>query len=54
MLGPTLLSLHNVAYYLRLLARARQAIEQGCWSEFRAGCLARWGDSTYDDPFGSM
>lgn len=44
MLGPTLLSLHNVAYYLRLLARARQAIEEGRFEAFRAGCLARWGD----------
>jgi queuine tRNA-ribosyltransferase len=51
MLGPTLLSLHNVGYYLRLVARAREAIEQGQWASFRAGQLARWSDSTYDDPF---
>src|SRR5262245_24762973 len=29
MLGPTLLSLHNVAFYLRLMADVRQAIEAG-------------------------
>jgi queuine tRNA-ribosyltransferase len=53
MLGPTLLSLHNVAHYLRLVARAREAIEQRRWAEFRSAQLARWGDSTYDDPFSS-
>jgi queuine tRNA-ribosyltransferase len=45
MLGPTLLSLHNVAYYLRLASRAREAIEQGRFAAFHAGCLARWGGS---------
>ena len=42
MLGPTLLSLHNVAFYCRLLAEARQAIEEQRFAEFRAVCLARW------------
>jgi queuine tRNA-ribosyltransferase len=45
MLGPTLLSLHNVAYYLRLVARAREAIEQRRFAAFHAGCLARWDGS---------
>jgi queuine tRNA-ribosyltransferase len=45
MLGPTLLSLHNVAFYCRLMAEARAAIEQGRYGAFRAGCLARWGAS---------
>jgi queuine tRNA-ribosyltransferase len=45
MLGPTLLSLHNVAYYLDLVSKARAAIEQGRFDAFRAVCLARWGDS---------
>jgi queuine tRNA-ribosyltransferase len=36
MLGPTLLSLHNVAFYCRLLAEARQAIREGRLAEFRA------------------
>lgn len=44
MLGPTLLSLHNVAYYLGLMTRARAAIEAGAFAAFRAGCLARWGE----------
>ncbi len=43
MLGPTLLSLHNVAYYLRLMAEARAAVAAGRFAAFRAGCLARWG-----------
>ena len=42
MLGPTLLSLHNVAYYLRLMADARSAIAAGGFETFRAGRLARW------------
>jgi queuine tRNA-ribosyltransferase len=42
MLGPTLLSLHNVAFYLRLMADARTAITEGRFATFRTGCLARW------------
>jgi queuine tRNA-ribosyltransferase len=45
MLGPTLLSLHNVTYYCRLMARVRQAIEENRSQEFQAVCLARWGQS---------
>ena len=36
MLGPTLLSLHNVAFYLRLMGGVRQAIEEGRFDAFRA------------------
>jgi queuine tRNA-ribosyltransferase len=43
MLGPTLLSLHNVAFYLRLMAGARAAVAAGRFESFRAGCLARRG-----------
>jgi queuine tRNA-ribosyltransferase len=43
MLGPTLLSLHNVAYYCRLLAEIREAIRQGRFVEYRAVHLARLG-----------
>jgi queuine tRNA-ribosyltransferase len=52
MLGPTLLSLHNVAYYLRLTARCREAIESGEWGRFREGYLARRCGAAYDDRFG--
>jgi queuine tRNA-ribosyltransferase len=42
MLGPTLLSLHNIAFYLRLMADARVAITAGTFGAFRTACLARW------------
>ncbi len=42
MLGPTLLSLHNLSFYLRLMAEARQAILEGRFATFHANCLARW------------
>jgi len=42
MLGPILLSLHNVAYYQQLLADLRVAIRAGRAAEFRAVQLARW------------
>ena len=42
MLGPTLLSLHNVAYYSRLMAELRQAIAAGSLAQFSAVSLARW------------
>lgn len=45
MLGPILLSWHNLAYYQRLLADLRQAIRAGKSQEFRAIQLARWTQS---------
>jgi queuine tRNA-ribosyltransferase len=42
MLGPTLLSLHNVAFYCRLMAEARRAIRDGRFAEWAAVHLARW------------
>jgi queuine tRNA-ribosyltransferase len=42
MLGPILLSLHNVAFYSRLLAQARQAIAEHRFAPFCAVHLARW------------
>jgi queuine tRNA-ribosyltransferase len=41
MLGPTLLSLHNVAFYCRLMAEVRQAIQEARLAEFCAVRLAR-------------
>jgi queuine tRNA-ribosyltransferase len=43
MLGPVLLSAHNVTYYQRLVSRARAAIERGDFVEFCRERLARWG-----------
>jgi queuine tRNA-ribosyltransferase len=46
MLGPTLLSLHNVAFYLRLMADAREAIAGRRFAAFRAERQARWSRPT--------
>jgi queuine tRNA-ribosyltransferase len=42
MLGPILLSLHNVAYYQRLMADARAAIEADQFAAFHAEKLRGW------------
>ena len=42
MIGPTLLSIHNIAYYLRLMTDARRAIHDGRFASFREDRLARW------------
>jgi queuine tRNA-ribosyltransferase len=43
MLGPTLLSLHNVAFYSRLMSEIRQAVAERRFAAFCAVSLARWG-----------
>jgi queuine tRNA-ribosyltransferase len=45
MLGPTLLSLHNLAYYLQLMAGARDAIRGGRYAAYVDECVAQWGNS---------
>jgi len=42
MLGPTLLTIHNVTYYQRLMADARRAIEADQFEQFRLEKLAGW------------
>ena len=42
MLGPILLSLHNVAFYQKLMADLRQACREDRGAEFRSIQLARW------------
>lgn len=42
MLGPILLSAHNITYYQRLLADARAAIEQGEYPRFLQEKTHRW------------
>ena len=42
MLGPVLLSLHNIAYYCRLMSEIRLAIREGRYAAFRSARLARW------------
>jgi queuine tRNA-ribosyltransferase len=39
MLGPTLLSLHNLAYYHRLMSSMRRALAEGRWPQWRDGQL---------------
>jgi queuine tRNA-ribosyltransferase len=41
MLGPILLSLHNIAHYLRLMSDIRHAIEQGRFAQFHAEMRGR-------------
>ena len=45
MLGPILISIHNLTYYQRLVAGAREAIEQDRFDAFRREKLAGWGSS---------
>jgi queuine tRNA-ribosyltransferase len=42
MLGPILLTLHNLTYYQRLMAESRQAIEQNRFLEYFATKMAGW------------
>ncbi|GBD35394.1 Queuine tRNA-ribosyltransferase [bacterium HR36] len=41
MLGPILVSLHNITFYQRLMGEIRQAIAQGRFAEYRAARLAQ-------------
>ena len=38
-----LLTMHNLAYYNRLMAEARKAISEKRYAEFCTTSLARWG-----------
>ena len=42
MLGPVLVSIHNLTYYQRLLAEARRAIEEQRFTEYLAAACQRW------------
>jgi queuine tRNA-ribosyltransferase len=42
MLGPILLTMHNLTYYQRLLAEAREAIAHGRWAAFHQQKRAGW------------
>ncbi len=51
MLGPILLTAHNLTYYQRLMAAARAAIEEGRFAEFHAAAICGWnGESEADNP----
>lgn len=50
MLGPILLTAHNLTYYQRLLEGARQAIGSGTFLEYLAACHLGWStDATGDE-----
>ncbi|MDO4557979.1 MAG: tRNA guanosine(34) transglycosylase Tgt, partial [Planctomycetia bacterium] len=42
MLAPILVTHHNLTYYQRLMAGARDAIERGQFAAFRDQCYRRW------------
>ena len=42
MLGPILLTIHNLTYYQRLMADAREAIETDRFEVFKLGKLRGW------------
>jgi queuine tRNA-ribosyltransferase len=46
MLGPILLSWHNIAFYQKLMRDMRQAIREDRGAEFRSVQLARWNVSS--------
>lgn len=48
LLGPILLSWHNIAYYQGLMARIRAAIANGTFPEFRKNLLERWRGAEAD------
>lgn len=48
MLGPILLSLHNVAYYQRLMRQAREAIAADCFLDFYRQRLSGWSAAPTD------
>jgi len=43
MLGPVLLTIHNITYYQRLMTRAREAIEQDRYLEFYHARMSQYG-----------
>ncbi|MFZ4402784.1 MAG: tRNA guanosine(34) transglycosylase Tgt [Pseudobdellovibrionaceae bacterium] len=45
-LGARLNTIHNIYFYMKLMERARLAIEQDRWPEFRDDCLYRFSSST--------
>jgi len=41
-LGLRLITLHNLHFYLELMRQARNAIEGGCFNEFRSGFVSAY------------
>lgn len=49
MLGPILVSLHNIAYYQRLMRRIREAVAAGTFQSMLADCEARATRTTQNE-----
>ncbi|OFZ29689.1 MAG: tRNA guanosine(34) transglycosylase Tgt [Bdellovibrionales bacterium RIFCSPHIGHO2_01_FULL_40_29] len=49
-LGSRLNTIHNVYFYMKLMERARTAIESDQWAKFRDDCLTRFVRSDKDNP----
>ncbi len=49
MLGPILLTLHNLTFYEDLVARARRAVEQGRYAQFEGEFIARYTNQRADE-----
>ncbi|WP_413294206.1 tRNA guanosine(34) transglycosylase Tgt [Bdellovibrio sp. HCB185ZH] len=41
-LGSRLNTIHNIHFYMKLMEKAREAIAEGRWAEFRDDCLTRF------------
>lgn len=50
MLGPILLSLHNIAYYQRLMAEIRRRIEDGSFTAWAGEQIRQWSSRTTSEP----
>jgi queuine tRNA-ribosyltransferase len=48
MLGPILLSIHNLTYFQGMLRRARAAIAAGRFAEFHQARIMQWGGAVDD------
>jgi len=47
-LGSRLNTNHNLHFYMKLMEKSRQAIEEGRWAEFRDDCLTRFVKKSAD------
>ena len=49
MLGPVLLSIHNITYYERLMAQAREAILANRFEAFKRECYEGWAEEDNEE-----
>jgi queuine tRNA-ribosyltransferase len=49
-LGSTLATYHNLAFYYNLMARIRESIENDTFLAFRDKCLAQWNGNDETEP----